>query len=203
MAKPRKRRSRRYRPSSLTYSNQTRRLPRPRVEIDRGLAWYAVFTSPRAEPRILEKLAQRGLASYRPVEAVERIRRGRRVEEEIPAISRYVFIGLNAATPQWGLVHDALEDMAGIQTLGRVLRSGDVPLRVPASALQRLADGISLFEAPTQRFIAGEAVRAVSGPFLSFLVTVEEADDYRVRALVDIFGRQTPVEFEPEQLEAA
>jgi transcription antitermination factor NusG len=43
----------------------------------------------------------------------------------------------------------------------------------------------------------------LEGPFEGLGAVVEQAEDSRVRGLVELFGRLTPVEFEPEQLEAA
>jgi transcription antitermination factor NusG len=214
MAKTRKRCERRYRPSAPLLP---RRLPRPRVEIDRGLAWFVVWVSSarfQAERDVVRRLSERGIATYHPVEAVERMTRGKRTETERPALGRYVFVGLDAGRSDFGPVHDALEDaggwFAGFYTLlGRVLKIYDherevaVALRVPASALQRLADGLVCFEAVRQPFLPGESVRAVSGALSGLRAEIEHADDVRVRALVHLFGGQVRVEFEPGQLEAA
>ena len=55
-------------------------------------------------------------------------------------------------------------------------------------------------EAPKYKaaFTIGEAVKIVDGPFAEFLGTVESIDDERgkVKVLVSIFGRETPVELD-------
>lgn len=211
-SKFRRRRVRRYRPASLAHGGVIHRLPRPRVEIDRGLAWYCLWTAALAERRVETALRDAGLATYAPVETVRTVKRGRVVEDERLAVGRYVFVGLHGAQPQWDAVHEALERRChwtiGIPAFGRVLKSRDgVALRVPASALQKLADGLSLADegnhAARTRLAAGGACKAVSGVFAGFLGVVQSSDDYRVRALLDVFGRKTAVEFSPEQLEAA
>lgn len=203
-----KRRPRRYRPSAPLAV--VRRLPRPRVEIDRGLAWYVLWTAPRAEARVAAALRERGLAAYVPLEAVYLPRRGRQVELERPAVGRYVFVGLNGADPQWSAVYAALDGpmgwMTGMPALGRVLKVAGQALVVPAGVIQRFADG--LFVSPLSgsgltRLAAGRPCKAIAGPFEGFLGVVEAADDVRVRALLDVFGRLVPVEFEPDQLVAA
>lgn len=197
-----KSRPRRYRPSSLTHSG-FRRLPRPRVEIDRGLAWYAIWSAARAEQRIAKRLGDAGLAAYVPLETVERVRRNRVIQDARPAVSRYLFVGLDGARPDFEAVHGAIDDFGGLVSLGRLLATGDGPIRVPAGALQRLADGLSLFDQPKRRFCPGGRVRAREGVWAGFLGEVERADDVRVRALMDLFGRKTPIEFGADQLEAA
>jgi transcriptional antiterminator NusG len=55
-------------------------------------------------------------------------------------------------------------------------------------------------EAPKYRakFSIGEAVKIVDGPFSEFLGSIESIDEDRgkVRVLVSIFGRETPVELD-------
>ena len=47
-------------------------------------------------------------------------------------------------------------------------------------------------------FIKGEAVKIIDGPFTDFLGSIDEIDEARgkIKALVSIFGRETPVELD-------
>lgn len=207
MAKNRKR-VRRYRPSTLTHS-AIRRIARPRVELDRGLAWYALWTAARAEQRVEQRLRAAGLATYLPAEVVERVRRGQLVQIDRPAVSRYVFVGLSAAAPQFDAVHEALEEWTGFWpvTLGRLLRTEAGPFRIPASALQCLANAIS---GPLDAngglagvLQPGTRIRPLAGPLCGRMGIVENVRDQRVRALVEMLGGRVAVEFDVDQLEAA
>jgi transcriptional antiterminator NusG len=64
------------------------------------------------------------------------------------------------------------------------------------AAIQKFSE----LEAPTYKasFTIDEAVRIVDGPFADFLGTVEEINEEKgkVRVLVSIFGRETPVELD-------
>jgi len=55
------------------------------------------------------------------------------------------------------------------------------------------------------RFEEGDSVRVIDGPFSNFSGTVEEvkAEKQKVRVLVSIFGRATPVELDFGQVEKA
>ena len=47
-------------------------------------------------------------------------------------------------------------------------------------------------------FVVGEAVKIVDGPFADFLGTIDDIDEARgkLKVLVSIFGRETPVELD-------
>lgn len=203
-------RPRRYQPSAL-HGTVVRR-PQPRIRIDRGLAWYCLWTAPRAEAKVTESLREVRLGVYAPVEALSVARRGRLVETERLVLGRYVFVGLNAAAPQWEAVFAALQGPFGWvmhrPSLARVLMSAeDIPLRVPASDLQNLANGLegaaSGRSAPERGWQVGKVVKAAGGPLAGIAGAFHDADEARVRALFNLFGRKTLVEFRPGQLRAA
>jgi transcription antitermination factor NusG len=201
MNKPKRRRERRYRQSMPLLP---RRLPMAKVEIDHGLAWRVAYCYARREMRIRDRLAEVGIETYLPIEAVERIARGRRIEDRRPALAGYLFVGLQAARPDYHAIDQAMGGVWGSPMEGRLLRNLEgEPLNVPAIALERLAEALHVPELSGSPFVIGSRVRARQGPWEAFLGEVERSDDYRVRVLLDIFGRKTAVEFEASHLEAA
>ena len=204
-------RPRRYRPSIPVEGTVLRRRPQPLVRIDRGRAWFVLWTSPRCEDEVVRQLREAHLAVYAPVEALSVIRRGKAVTVEQPLLARYVFVGLNAASPEWTAVSAALMGpfgwVCGLPALGKVLASVDgAPVRIPASILQAFADGLgSSLTAVSDfgQFRTGQPVKAAHGPLEGIPGAFLDGDDTRVRALFDLLGRQTLVAFKPGQLEAA
>jgi transcription antitermination factor NusG len=205
MPKSRRRRERRFRPSMPLLP---RRLPMPKFEIDHALAWRVAHCYRSSVVRIRDRLKEMDIATYLPMEAFERIKRNRRIRDERPALSGYLFVGLNAARPDYLAVEDAVRGGWGLPVEGRLLRNAEgVPLHVPPIALERLAEALYVPEVPAEvilraRFSAGSFVTPLVGPWERFIGEVERSDDDTVRVLLQLFGRKTAVEFNPEHLEA-
>src|SRR6476620_10201675 len=82
---------------------------RPRVEIDRGLAWYCVHTRSRVERQAEDELRRVGFSTCLPTETYQVHRRGKLLEIERAPVSRYLFVGLDAAAPEFALLDDVLD----------------------------------------------------------------------------------------------
>ena len=85
---------------------------------------------------------------------------------------------------------------------------GAKPTAVPEREITGLQTNITEGKAkPKARvvFEAGDKVRVVEGPFANFQATIEEVkpDKQKVKVLVSIFGRSTPVELDFTQVEKA
>jgi transcription antitermination factor NusG len=204
-------------------------VPRPRVEIDRGLAWYCVHTRARAERRALDDLTKAGFPAYLPTETFSVVQRGRIVEVERAPVTRYLFVGLCARQPDFAGVERALgwvpqdpEHLTFVwhgvlQTLtgaiepdrGSLIRANDLPVRVGAGALQAFADsctgsGLQAVAGGRSGFRAGETARIVAGAFSGLSIAISDVlCDERIRGLVDLLGGRVVVEATADQLEAA
>jgi transcriptional antiterminator NusG len=77
--------------------------------------------------------------------------------------------------------------------------AGRKPTPLPAQEVETIIKFMAQ-EAPKYKasFSTGEAVKIIDGPFTDFLGTVEQIDEEKgkVRVLVSIFGRETPVELD-------
>ncbi|MDR2775280.1 MAG: UpxY family transcription antiterminator [Tannerella sp.] len=61
-----------------------------------NLNWYALYTSPRAEKRVKEKLEQNGLECYLPLHRSPRVWSDRVKIVDIPLFNSYIFVKCNA-----------------------------------------------------------------------------------------------------------
>jgi transcriptional antiterminator NusG len=85
---------------------------------------------------------------------------------------------------------------------------GTAPTPVPERDITGIHDAMTEGQSkpkPKVVFEQGDTVRVIDGPFSNFSATVEEVkpDKQKVRVLVSIFGRATPVELGFAQVEKA
>ncbi len=110
----------------------------------------------------------------------------------------YVFVHMDMTDETWHLVKDTPKVSNFI--------GGRHPTAVPepeiAQIAQQVAEGAAKPK-PKVVFEAGDHVRVIDGAFANFTGTVEEVnhDKQKVKVLVSIFGRATPVELDYGQVE--
>jgi transcriptional antiterminator NusG len=137
-----------------------------------------------------------------PTEKVFEMRQGKKKIRERSFLPGYVLIEAILD----GEVMQAIRDVPGvIGFLGTEKGQSPVPLR-PAEINKILGkvDEMNEFgEIPEEPFVLGEPVKVMAGPFNGFSGTVEEIDEdkKKLKVMVKIFGRNTPVELNYYQVE--
>ncbi|WP_238278535.1 MULTISPECIES: transcription termination/antitermination NusG family protein [Methylobacterium] len=162
-------------------------------------------------------LREDGLDVWMPVYESTIIRRGRKVDCVLHLFPGYLFVGTSteAGNPDSISGQPAPKpDEADLRLMRRcqhvaAILGIDGPLRIPHGVMQAIADAFS-GNVKSERMQAaslyrvGETMRVADGPFASFYAMVTELlKTGHIQADVDIFGRPTPVRFEPHQLERA
>ncbi len=173
---------------------------------DPRAVWYVVHTASGHEARVSETLRQRvetmGLA-------------GRIFELLVPTQDRVIIRGGKKATikekifPGYLLVKMILDDPTWLAVRTTPGITGFVGAGAKPTALsENEVINIQKFvSAPAPRFktkfSVGEAVKITDGPFADFLGTIHEMDEEKgkVKVLVSIFGRETPVELDFLQIQ--
>lgn len=168
--------------------------------------WFVVHTASGHEARVSETLRQR----------VETMNLQKNVFELlIPTQDRVIIRGGKKATvkekifPGYLIVKMILDDPTwlAVRTTAGVtgfVGTGNKPS--PLSDLE-VANILKFISAPAPRFktkfSVSEAIKIVDGPFSDFLGTISELDEARgkVKVLVSIFGRETPVELDFLQIQ--
>ncbi|MEO7714860.1 MAG: transcription termination/antitermination protein NusG [Capsulimonas sp.] len=169
--------------------------------------WYAVHTYSGHEKKVKTNIERRaetmGLKGkvYEilvPTEKETRVRAGKKSEIDRKVFPGYVFIEMILDDNTWYLVKS---------TTGVIGFVGDAkPTPVKNSEIAAIRSALA--ESETRPLIRpawslGQAVRVMSGPFADFTGSIQEinAPKDKVKVLISIFGRDTPVELEFSQIE--
>ena len=110
----------------------------------------------------------------------------------------YIFVNMVLTDDTWHLVKNTPKVSGFV--------GGRHPAPVPQSEINAITAQVAEGAArpkPKVEFEAGDHVRVIDGAFANFTGTVEEvnADKQKVKVLVSIFGRATPVELDYGQVE--
>jgi transcriptional antiterminator NusG len=137
-----------------------------------------------------------------PTEKVYQIRKGKKVSKERSFFPGYILLQANLI----GELPHIIKNLTGvIGFLGETKGGDPVPLR--ASEVSRILGTVDdLAESDEELnipFIVGEAVKVIDGPFNSFSGLIEEinAEKKKLKVMVKIFGRKTPLELSYMQVE--
>src|SRR4030066_1633029 len=161
--------------------------------------WYVVHTSSGHEVRVMETLRQRietmnlvGRVFEMLVPTQDRaiIRSGKKATIKEKIFPGYLLIKMILDAPTWL----AVRTTAGITGF---VGAGNNPTPLSEAEVANIQKFVS---SPAPRFktkfSVGEAIKITDGPFADFLGTIHEMDETKgkVKVLVSIFGRETPVE---------
>ena len=176
------------------------------------MRWYAVQTHSgfenRARASLQERIRTAGLQQHFgevliPTENVIEMVRGHRRTATRKFFPGYLFVQMDMTDETYHLVKNTPK-VAGF--LGE--QKGTRPTPVPDDQIQQtktqMTEG-AIKPRPRVHFDEGENVRVTDGPFAGFAGMIEEvkSEKQKVRVLVSIFGRATPVELDYAQVEKA
>ena len=170
--------------------------------------WYIIHTysgfEQRVKAAIMERAKARGLEHLVsevlvPTETVEEMVKGERKLSHRKFYPGYVLVKMELTDESWHLVKDTPK-VTGF------IGSKDEPVAIPEAEAEKIiaqmAEGV-LRPKPKIKFEQGDKVQVTEGPFANFTGVVDEVrpDRGRVRVMISVFGRPTPVELEFTQLE--
>ncbi len=151
------------------------------------------------EQAVLKKMDDKILEVLVPTEQVVEIRKGAKVNAEHKFFPGYILIKMEMNDDTWHIVKDT-------PRVSGFLGSHNKPQPITEKEVKRIMTQIEEgIDRPTTDiyFEIGEQIRVTDGPFASFIGTVNEVDTEktRLKVSVSIFGRETPVELEFNQVE--
>jgi transcriptional antiterminator NusG len=172
-------------------------------EKDRSnMKWYVVHTYSGREKKVKETIERLIGGSGREdkfgrvliaTEDVAEMKKGEKTVSKRKLFPSYLLIEMEMNNETWGLI----EDVPGVT---HFVGGGRKPFPIPQKEVDRILGRMEKKEGiiPEVPFTIGEHVRVTDGPFADFTGVVDEINPERgkIKVLVSIFGRETPVELD-------
>lgn len=167
--------------------------------------WYVIHTYSGYEDRVAENLRQRiesmDMADkifdvIVPKENQIEIKNGRRKIVERRIFPGYVLVDMIVTEDSWYVVRNT-PNVTGF------VGSGTTPIPIAPDEVKSIQKRMGVEEPKFKiDFVVGEAVNITDGPFKGFDAMVSEIDENKgkIKVLVSIFGRETPVELDSLQV---
>ena len=167
--------------------------------------WYAIHTYSGYEEKVAENIKQRAasldlkdkiLDVIVPKEKQIEIKNGKRRVVEKRIFQGYVLVQMIMDDDSWYVVRNT-------PSVTGFVGSGNEPASVSEAEIASIKKRMGV-EEPKYRinFSVGEVVNITDGPFKGFEANISEIDEQKgkIKVLVSIFGRETPVELDSLQV---
>ncbi len=168
----------------------------------KNMKWYVVHTYSGREKKVrdsIERIAENsGLGDnfgniIVATEEVAEMKKGKKKVRERKLFPSYIVIQMEMNNDTWNLV----ENVSGVT---HFVGGREKPFPIPKKDVDRILGRMEKKEGiiPEVPFTLGDHVNVVDGPFSEFTGIVDEISPERgkLKVLVSIFGRETPVELD-------
>ncbi|MBU2564618.1 transcription termination/antitermination protein NusG [Patescibacteria group bacterium] len=171
----------------------------PKQQPDKQAHWYAIHTYPASEDTVSENLKQRidsmdmGDKIFEilvPKEKKIKIKSGKRYTIEEKIFPNYVFVKMIVTDDSWYVVRNT-------PRVTGFIGSGVHPVPISDEEVKKLTKKSEKENAEYKIEVeVDDPVKVIDGPFKDFDGKISEVDKERgrVKVLVNMFGRETPVE---------
>ncbi|MEV7512858.1 transcription termination/antitermination protein NusG [Streptomyces sp. NPDC089922] len=186
--------------------------------------WYVIHTYAGYEKRVKANLEQRAVSlnveefiyqAEVPEEEIVQIKNGERKNVRQNKLPGYVLVRMDLTNESWGVVRntpgvtgfvgnaydpypltlDEIVKMLAPEAQEKAAKAAAEEAGLPAPAVKRPIEVLD--------FEVGDSVTVTDGPFATLQATINEInpDSKKVKGLVEIFGRETPVELSFDQIQ--
>ena len=172
---------------------------------DTSKQWYAIHTYSGYEEKVAESIRQRAesldmkdkiFQALVPKEKQIEIKNGKRKIVEKRIFQGYVLVQMKLSEDAWYIVRNTPSVTGFVGT-------GTEPTPVDPEEIEKIQKRMGL-DQPKHKidYSVGEVVSIIDGPFKGFDGTISEIDSQKgkLKVLVNMFGRETPVELDSLQV---
>jgi transcriptional antiterminator NusG len=169
--------------------------------------WYVVHTLSGQEQKVKETLEGRIVSDgfqdkifqvLVPTESVSEVKSGKKRVIERKIFPGYILVEMELDDSTWYFIKD-LPGVIGFIGSGKPMPLLDEEVQEILEQLEKKKEKVK----PKVLFEKGEMIKINDGPFVNFNGIIDEVDPNRgkLKVMVSIFGRSTPVELEYWQVE--
>jgi transcriptional antiterminator NusG len=186
------------------FKSQLRRLPGD---------WYVVHSYAGYENRVRTNLESRtqslNMEDYIfqievPVHEVTEIKGGKRQQVQEKVLPGYILVRMDLTDESWAAVRNTpgVTGFVGLSSRPSPLSLDEVAVLLAPEPEEKAAKKAESARAAAVDFEVGQSVTVMDGPFATLPATVSEInpDTQKLKVLVSIFGRETPVELSFDQV---
>lgn len=172
---------------------------------DSSKQWYAIHTYSGYEEKVAESIRQRAesldmkdkiIQVLVPKEKMIEVKNGKRKVVEKRIFQGYVLVQMKMSEDAWYIVRNT-------PSVTGFVGSGSEPTPVDDAEIEKIQKRMGR-EEPKHKidFKIGEVVNITDGPFKGFDGAISEVDPVKgkLKVLVNMFGRETPVELDSLQV---
>ena len=175
--------------------------------------WYVVHSYAGYENRVRTNLESRtqslNMEDYIfqievPVHEVTEIKGGKRQQVQEKVLPGYILVRMDLTDESWAAVRNTpgVTGFVGLSSKPSPLSLAEVAALLAPEPEEKAAKKAETMRAAAVDFEVGQSVTVMDGPFATLPATVNEInpDTQKLKVLVSIFGRETPVELSFDQV---
>jgi transcriptional antiterminator NusG len=175
--------------------------------------WYVVHSYAGYENRVKTNLESRiqslNMEDYIfqievPVHQVTEIKQGKRQQVSEKVLPGYILVRMDLTDESWAVVRNTpgVTGFVGLSSRPSPLMLSEVASLLAPEPEPSAKQAAEAARAATPDFEVGESVTVMDGPFATLPATVNEINPeaQKLKVLVSIFGRETPVELSFDQV---
>ncbi len=175
--------------------------------------WYVVHSYAGYENRVRTNLESRtqslNMEDYIfqievPVHEVTEIKGGKRQQVQEKVLPGYILVRMDLTDESWAAVRNTpgVTGFVGLSSKPSPLSLAEVAALLAPEPEEKAAKKAETMRAAAVDFEVGQSVTVMDGPFATLPATVSEInpDTQKLKVLVSIFGRETPVELSFDQV---
>ena len=158
--------------------------------------WFILQFKANSHHQAIKNLNQQGFKTFLPLYDTTFPKKSRFININRPLFPGYMFISFDRENTRWRKINNTY-GVSRLVTFNTILKS--IPSVIIDNLMNRCDSTGKLL--PVEKLTKGDQVKVLSGPFTSFVATIEKYEtDQRIWILMDLMGRKTKTRVAQETL---